>query len=57
MEGIRFRETPEQARHNAYNRVQAKLRSCEILSESDYDVLRERENEAIEDLRRKLGVM
>lgn len=57
MEGIRFRETPEQARRNAYNNVQAKLQRCEILSESDYDILREREDAAIEDLRSKLGVI
>ena len=57
MEGIRFRETPEQARRNAYNNIQAKLRRCEILGEADYEVLREREAAAIEDLRNKLGVI
>ena len=57
MEGIRFSETPEQARRNAYNNIQAKLRRCEILGEADYDVLREREAAAIEDLRNKLGVI
>ena len=57
MEGIRFRETPEQARRSAYNRVQDKLRRCENLSPSDYDVLREREAATAEELCRKLGVI
>lgn len=57
IEGIGFRETPEQARRSASRRVDEKLRSMEMLTDADYDVLRERETESIEELRRKLGVI
>ena len=54
MEGIRFRETPEQARRNRQARIDAKLCRCEILSDADYEFLREREQAAIEDLAAKI---
>lgn len=55
MEGIRFRETPEQARRNQQANIDAKIRRCEILSDSDYEFLREREQAAIDDLVAKIA--
>lgn len=54
MEGIRFIETPEQARRSQKARIDAKIRRCEILSDADYEFLREREQAAIDDLAAKL---
>lgn len=55
MEGIHFRETPEQVRRNQRASVDAKIRRCEILSDSDYEFLLEREQAAIDDLAAKIA--
>ena len=53
MEGIRFRETPEQARARHYNNIQWKLRTGRPLNEFDYSLLRERQQDACKDLSAK----
>lgn len=55
MEGLRFRETPEQARRNQQAHIDAKIRRCEILSDADYEFLREHEQAAIADLATKIA--
>lgn len=55
MEGIRFRETPEQARRSHQACIDAKIRRCEILSDADYEFLRQREQAAIDDLVAKIA--
>lgn len=57
MEGIRFSETPEQARARHYNNnIQWKLRTCQPLNDADYQLLREREQAAGEELAAKFMV-
>lgn len=53
MESVRFRETPEQAKTRQYNNIQWKLRTCRPLNAADYELLRERERTAGEDLAAK----
>ena len=53
MEGIRFRETPEQARRNRRTSIHAKMARCQILSAGDYDFLRDEANKAAEELAAK----
>lgn len=53
MEGIRFRETPEQARRSQQASIHAKLSKCEMLSAGDYDFLRREAATAAEELAAK----
>jgi hypothetical protein len=53
MEGIRFRETPEQARRNQRALINDKIARCQSLSAGDYDFLRREAAVAAEELAAK----
>lgn len=54
MEGVRFRETPEQAKARHYNNIKWKLNNGRPLNEFDYSLLRERQQVACDDLAAKI---
>ena len=56
MEGIYFRETPEQARRSQQMRISTKIRTMEQLSDYDYEFMRAQEDNAIESLRAKIAL-
>ena len=53
MEGVIFLETPEQAKERQLQNISWKQRNGCALSASDYDLLQERQTDAISDLASK----
>ena len=50
MEGVTFRETPEQSRERQLRNIAWKQAHCQALSVSDYELLNERQQQAGEEL-------
>ena len=54
IEGVRFRETSEQYNQRKLSQIADKNRRCEILSDSDYEFLKHREQKAAQELAEKM---